>query len=210
MDLTGVAAEILKCYHDICTDAQDEFYWKHWPCEKEDENKLRCVNVASGHSKGHQKQSGKVFAAGEYQSSFNLNQKKERDCFLESILSELKKLTQMPLLPQDKEQRQKDEQHAAARIHLSQISKFWGNNPGKTKSQISHTICFCCLHFTPEHILHCGHIICQQCLEDSSFLSEDHSYRHLNGCPLCEKLPLLWKTKVKPPTAGLRVLSLDG
>lgn len=107
-----------------------------------------------------------------------------------------------------------DEEEAAAMTHLTHtlapLSKIGTFDLDKTKPPMSHTMCFCCLTSCPQHTLYCGHIICQRCLEDYSFLSEDGFYRCLKSCPLCHKASVLWKTKVRPPTAGLRILSLDG
>lgn len=209
-----MAKEIFEYYGIFCEEAQTDFYQRHWPCEKKDKQGSRCVNVASGHTKGHQKHTGRVFAAGEFQSSFNLNPESERENFLSSVLSELDKLIQKLRQMQDVDERPADEEQAAAEIHmlhtLAPSAEIWRSELNGTRPAMSHTTCFCCLASSPEHTLYCGHIICRRCLENYSTLSDDGFYRCLNVCPLCNKQIYEWKIKAEQPTAGLRVLSLDG
>lgn len=55
-------------------DALENFCDHPWPCEFVNPKKQRCVNVRVDHqSKGHQSKDGKVFAAGDYVSSFSFN-----------------------------------------------------------------------------------------------------------------------------------------
>lgn len=205
----------------FCVEAQNEFHYRYWPCEKTDEKTgLRCVNVASGHTKGHQNLNGAVFAVGSFESSFEVNPEEQNKDFLATIVFELDK--HIRLLRQEfnetngNEETQWDEEQAAAKIHrihaLAPLAEVWSTDRNGKKSQplMSHTTCFCCLMYSPEHKLYCGHIICQRCLENYSTLPGDRFYRRLEFCPLCNKPAFLWKIKEKPPTAGLRVLSLDG
>ena len=70
--------------------------------------------------------------------------------------------------------------------------------------------CLCCLRRPPEHVLDCGHAVCDNCvlifgrgLPGADFLFG------LDRCLICAS-SLDFKTKIKPPTAGVRVLAADG
>jgi hypothetical protein len=73
----------------------------------------------------------------------------------------------------------------------------------------SNETCFGCLRRMPEITLSCGHAICEVCVrnigdETSTF---DSQYR-IDACTLCRTGKLL--LGLKPLTAGLRLLSMDG
>ena len=46
------------------------------------------MNVSAGHSKGHQLSNGKVFATGDYHSTFNNEMTQQRENFLNDIKQE--------------------------------------------------------------------------------------------------------------------------
>lgn len=170
------------------------------------------MNVPSGHSKGHQNSAGKIFQTGEFYSSFGLDPETEKQYFLGLICSRLDKLIQSLAKPLIRPEPDAEEK-TVARIHMTEsLGKIWGVNYNWERQPpvISHTTCFCCLMSVPEHTLYCGHIICQRCLENYSKLSDDGFYFCLKVCPLCNDTRHPWESKVKPLTAGLRVLSLDG
>ena len=74
----------------------------------------------------------------------------------------------------------------------------------------SHKTCFC-LFQTPEKVFSCGHAICDTCVRclGERCKEEKHIFRFMK-CPFCgiknERSPI----GLIPPTAGIRVLSLDG
>jgi hypothetical protein len=70
--------------------------------------------------------------------------------------------------------------------------------------------CLPCMIRAPEHKLPCGHMICEECYKDMgrSFATDPHFYE-LHQCPICAK-PQVMSLRVKPVTAGSRVLSIDG
>ncbi|KAH8151876.1 uncharacterized protein LAJ45_03869 [Morchella importuna] len=88
----GQASTIFPLYQKFCEDALAEVYEKHWRCEKRDKKGRRCANVATGHSKGHQLEDGKVFGVGDFSSAYIENSNKERDNFIRTISSELDRL----------------------------------------------------------------------------------------------------------------------
>lgn len=74
----------------------------------------------------------------------------------------------------------------------------------------SNTTCLCCLTQLPEHELPCGHSLCDQCLLIFADELESAEYHFsLNSCLLCQA-QIGFRARLKPPTAGVRVLSIDG
>jgi hypothetical protein len=77
----------------------------------------------------------------------------------------------------------------------------------------SETTCFSCLARGPEKGLPCGHAMCEICIQvfGHSVVAESYVFT-LNQCPLCSTSTGFsgFKTRIKPPTAGIRVLSIDG
>lgn len=73
-----------------------------------------------------------------------------------------------------------------------------------------HSVCLACMQADPEHKLKCGHLICERCFTGvgNSSETDPHLYK-LNCCPFCSQ-SCEATVRVKPATAGLRVLSIDG
>ena len=87
-----------------------------------------------------------------------------------------------------------------------QESGFW-------KTAKSNKACFACLQSVPDHALPCGHVFCEQCVEDFGRSSEDERYCiEVTQCVLClsEWLTPPQRVRLKPKFAGVRVLTLDG
>ena len=80
----------------------------------------------------------------------------------------------------------------------------------------SNTLCFCCLLNTPEKVLDCGHTLCDNCIKIFGMRSLSHPNEYsVMGCMLCDDKDKLYKRKSRvfkfiPPTAGIRILSMDG
>jgi hypothetical protein len=76
--------------------------------------------------------------------------------------------------------------------------------------------CFTCLSECPEYILPCEqkqHAICENCAFRFSLdRGRSQSTLFLKSCPLgCQfRNGKPWQIRLKPPTAGVRILSLDG
>jgi hypothetical protein len=80
----------------------------------------------------------------------------------------------------------------------------------------SNTLCFCCLLYTPEKVLDCGHTLCDNCIKVFGIrsLTDPNEYSVI-GCLLCDEKDKIYKRKSRvfrfiPPTAGIRILSMDG
>jgi hypothetical protein len=74
----------------------------------------------------------------------------------------------------------------------------------------SSIVCFACLSRKPENTLGCQHSLCDPCtLNHGSSSTESPWTIKNNNCPLCnEKVDST--ITLKPPTAGVRVLAIDG
>ena len=70
--------------------------------------------------------------------------------------------------------------------------------------------CLFCLRRKPEHVLFCGHAVCDTCVCIFGQPSSDMEYLyHLSTCLLCQ-IDTELKVRLKPPTAGTRLLTMDG
>ncbi|KAF8533989.1 acyl transferase/acyl hydrolase/lysophospholipase [Trichophaea hybrida] len=75
----------------------------------------------------------------------------------------------------------------------------------------SRLTCLCCLSRSPEFGLPCGHTLCEKCVE--TFGRKLNYHQHIfsmSTCPLCGKDIKTFRAHQKPPTAGIRLLSIDG
>lgn len=94
----------------------------------------------------------------------------------------------------------------AAHIHLTILG---GLDIDWTKF-LSSNSCLICLRRPPEHPLNCGHSMCDTCVRifGKPSLSMEHCYT-VETCQLCN-LKRHLTIRLKPPTAGSRLLALDG
>jgi len=190
---------ILKEYHKLCHVAKTNFFASHWPCNFQDKKGRRCVNVASSHSKGHQLSNGKVVKAGKHDSSGT-----DYD-----FMNMFRKFIKMS-------EGKDNSRSSVARNHR----KILADDKYRHMWSRCHTTCLCCLFSVPAHVLPCGHVLCDACVDDFSNNS-DNSFSEINGnvviramsqCPLCpptSELAVCTLPKV-PRQAAPRILSLDG
>lgn len=102
---------------------------------------------------------------------------------------------------------QKSQELSALHIHATRLACLHKH----LKDLRSHLTCLCCLMRTPDKVLTCGHAVCNDCISAFGTRSPDerHSFR-ISFCMLCgdpNEGPCL---QLIPPTAGVRILSLDG
>jgi hypothetical protein len=74
----------------------------------------------------------------------------------------------------------------------------------------SNRTCLYCIRRSPEHVLNCGHAICDICVRIFGITQrsvESHFTLHL--CVLCNR-QISSTVVLKPATAGIRILSIDG
>jgi predicted acylesterase/phospholipase RssA len=206
----GTDEQIFPMYLEHLDNALENFCDRHWPCEFSDPRGGRCVNVRSGHgAKGHQSDSGKLLAAGDYTSNFSF-QTYQRT-FNENTYERLRALRQRV---KARSEDAATEEHAAAEVHRDFVLPLFFRHASRenTESFASHTVCYCCLFEPPEHALPCGHIICTRCLKT---FGRQHlrGYVEISECPLEPKeqrFRRVWQVYLKPPSCGVRVLCLDG
>ena len=88
------------------------------------------------------------------------------------------------------------------RHHLKQSAMPWSQMQ-------SNRTCLYCLGRKPEHVLTCGHSLCETCIRTFGWPHAAIEYRYqIECCLLCQSGSL--KVTLKPPTAGFRILSVDG
>jgi hypothetical protein len=74
----------------------------------------------------------------------------------------------------------------------------------------THKSCLPCLARAPEHSFTCQHILCEErCVELGRSTAADPCVYDFSKCPLCTK-PCNLRIRVRPATAGMRVLAIDG
>lgn len=126
----------------------------------------------------------------------------DKFCFNSSEPWNTKSRANLPRRPPSSE----GSQHAAA-LHRRCLQSLH-----KSMSQLfSNTTCLACLMHTPEKPFECGHALCDQCIRTSGARSrtEKHVYE-LENCILCGQQNSSKTFRFVPPTAGLRLLSIDG
>ncbi|EXJ72783.1 uncharacterized protein A1O5_03930 [Cladophialophora psammophila CBS 110553] len=98
---------------------------------------------------------------------------------------------------------------SSADIHLSTLRSL---QPSWSLLKSNQT-CLVCLVQSPEHVLSCGHALCENCIKrfgcEVSLRSGLHSSYEIRECPVCGKRER-FLVRLKPPTAGFRILSIDG
>lgn len=74
----------------------------------------------------------------------------------------------------------------------------------------SDDTCFCCIRRRPQFSLPCGHSLCENCVRVFGCLSPTDPWLfHIDACFLCQAESGV-RIRVKPDTASVRVLSVDG
>ena len=74
----------------------------------------------------------------------------------------------------------------------------------------SHKTCFFCIRRPPETALSCEHAICEKCVRTfGSLCRVRETYFEIRKCIQCLAEGNT-RVRIKPPTAGVRVLSIDG
>ncbi|KAK6496175.1 hypothetical protein TWF481_002199 [Arthrobotrys musiformis] len=202
--IPGTAAAIFPQYSLSCNDAFNDFLDKHLECS------VRCVNYRVGHkTKGHQDKNGKIIATGDYVATVK---PEYINNFRNLILSSLKSMER----GEEKgaigsEVDIKEELPSVAIAHRDKYMVPFYESFGGSGDFVSHTACLICLFHSPEHHLKCGHIICTPCLQ--TYGIPQGGIVSIASCPMHPKDQKFWPSQmfaVKPPSAGVRVLSLDG
>lgn len=177
------------------------FREQFWRCEAKDSvGQRRCKNYLLGHDKGHQFEPsmylppsrisvGSVdnMEVGPYESSY------EPIAFKDSLWDEISKIH--------------DRAHAMEKLAASATAC------GVTGVTTQRT-CLSCLSNTPTNMLPCKpqeHGVCEDCIKRYNPATGEESLVKMSFCPLgCSFTYTPWSIRVKPRTAGARILALDG
>lgn len=206
--LSGTAVDIIKPYFEHLDNALMNFCDRYWSCEYVRPGKGRCVNVRSGHTKGHQSASGKVLAGGAYESSFTFDAFREQ--FRNEVYLFLDEL--LRYLPRNRPGDDDSEVKVATYQHKTKILEpFFAHvkKGNETYDLSSHTVCFCCLFDVPEHSLPCGHVLCTRCLKAYGIVTKEHTVEFWE-CPIDGRKLRYTPFYLKPTHCGVRILTLDG
>lgn len=108
---------------------------------------------------------------------------------------------------------------AAAGIHKNSVLRHFfrratrnGQLSTNSTALSSHTACFCCLFGQADHFLPCGHVICTECLHTYG-KTNGATEVEISGCPIegdYRRYSQPWIVHLKPKSAGVRILTLDG
>ena len=94
----------------------------------------------------------------------------------------------------------------AAELHATNIT----SQSGLWSSMRSNATCLICTKCKPNHPLSCGHSLCDDCLTSFGTLRKGQEYGYdISWCILCNRQCTL-STKIKPPTCGVRTITIDG
>ena len=69
--------------------------------------------------------------------------------------------------------------------------------------------CFACVRRRPQYRLPCGHFVCDNCVRVMGLPNAPWAFR-LDTCLLCESDTAGFTIRMQPPTATVRLLSIDG
>ncbi len=198
----GTPNQLLENYYmHYCEQAFADFCDFHWPCDFQKKN-IRCANVNSGHSKGHQNAVGKLLANGPYLPSFHY-----RDDLCKWMLRLDQEITNIQVSKDESGPSLKVEDSPST-LHLENIQKFY-RTIGSARDFRSHYTCYCCLREIPIHPLTCGHVLCSPCVR-SYGEHKGRIHMEILRCPICQAQDYGCLIKFMPPLAGARILCLDG
>ncbi|KAF5534140.1 calcium-independent phospholipase A2, partial [Fusarium phyllophilum] len=170
-----------------------------WRCEEQDHHgQRRCKNYFESHRKGHQFDlmddpspapgaSVENMFVGGHKCSFNPAE------FIDNLWEELSKINP----------------RASPTKKLASCADKCG-----IKDVTTQRTCLACLSNTPTNMLPCKpkqHGICEECIKRYNPGVGEVSTIRINACPLgCLFTTTPWTIRVKPETAGARILALDG
>ena len=173
------------------------FRWRYWRCEAFDRTGTkRCRNYGIGHSKGHQfdvdLMDTSSIPAVQYVEDGTHKCSWEPKRFTDQLWREANKL--------------RSSGQATARFCT--LAK----TTGIMKVYCQRT-CLVCLSNHPTNKLPCQgtqHAICEGCIRRYAGQDNNSAFIRLISCPLGCKLTRPWTIRIKPKTAGPRILALDG
>ncbi|CUS07175.1 unnamed protein product [Tuber aestivum] len=98
-------------------------------------------------------------------------------------------------------------QRGSADYHLEALKKGWG----PCTRILCDTVCLSCIARIPDRRLPCQHSFCEVCLEVFGEHCKDQEYTfYISRCMVCLASFDGVKVHIQPPTAGARILAVDG
>jgi hypothetical protein len=234
-EVRGAADRVFPNYVSQLDLTLEDFCYNHWPCEfhqrgmikdytqggwgtnymidldPKSVGELRCSKVHAVHgTRGHQLKDGRFFAAGNFMTSFSLED--HRTAILNRIYYRLHYLMEL-LSSQISTSESLIE--VAARIHREHVLRPFFSQMNDLGDKIfQHTkYCVSCLFEPAHHILSCGHSFCKHCI-NAYGNHTTNSTVEVDECPLHTYSPTLSRVRihsvhVKPDEAGMRILFLE-
>lgn len=235
-DYTAGAADRIFSKYTAQVDATViEIRDKYWPCEHRASAQPRqstaanwdnmylfqlndvvfdCTKVRIGHGTSHQLENGFHFAPGDYESNFSIET--DRAQILNGIYFRLHHLLERLSRHSASMKAQLD---AVAKIHLSNLKTFFGDN--EMQGFQLAKFCISCLVEPAYSIMPCGHSFCKECIRAYG-RSRSKTVVELYECPIHSKSSppvkslssaFVWGQSrsiyIAPRDAGMRMLSLD-
>lgn len=186
---------MIESYLRDCSQALERFRETSWRCEMRSDQ-TRCCNYWAGHEKGHQflrpgqtnSKPNPALLVGGFLCTW------EPERVIKSLYAEIC--------------RQEGREIATTFPNAAKSSG--------VRCVRSNRTCFTCLSECPVYILPCKdvqHTICTRCATRFNHdIGRSQATLCLQRCPLgCSfKEGRPWHSRIKPPAAGVRILSLDG
>ncbi|KAK3336354.1 hypothetical protein B0T19DRAFT_36498 [Cercophora scortea] len=193
-----------KRKEDLVEEARrglEGFRDRYWRCEAKDAtDQRRCKNYSIGHDKGHQ---------------FDPTLRDHRISDVSSSDDDLRDGDYFSkYLPEEYANKLWDEISHIQTLEDA-MDKLASTAIASGVSQITgQRTCLACLSNTPTNMLPCRprqHGICQECIRRYTGSTRHLSFIAIDSCPLgCQLERKPWTIRVKPKTAGARILVLDG
>jgi len=201
--------DITEDYREFWQLAIEELINHCWTCSFIDNGGQKCIKTKVAHSDSHQLEDMTTLP-GSY------DRRSDESGFDDAVFRkyQLQRATSGVLFKGgDRRSILADNQRKNLRrgpyLHL------WNDIRKPAVGRSSQKICFGCLIHAPSHVLPCGHMLCDFCVDD--FSEHDGLVRTLQRCPLCRWKRLTecenlwpWIFKRCPPQAAPRILCLDG
>ena len=97
--------------------------------------------------------------------------------------------------------------HTAVLQHSENLELLWPHSASLKSSKS----CFCCLMLMPEKVFDCGHSVCNCCIRRFGRQSPGNINAFgIPACLLCGVVQSRTEFHLNPPTAGIRMLCIDG
>ena len=200
----GRLNELFAGYERFFDEAMAEFLELHCPCSYTSPDRSRaCVLVRARHlAKDHQDEQG-IIAAGNHIAAFDRCFTKKWKEQLRAAIEGLERdfAYEVEQAPTESHER------VALDLHLENINHFYDS----VGPAFIHETCLCCVMNAPQHVLPCGHLLCDRCVQGYG-KRRKWSVR-MDYCPL-HRQDSQWNSpatiQYKPAGAGVRILSLDG